>query len=167
VQSDESDPRLIEWTIGLLGEVGMKPVHVKADIPGFIGNRLQHALKREAIALLAGGACDAETIDTVVKYGFGPRLGVLGPLEQSDLSGLTLTLQIHDVLIASLDRTPGPHPLLVEKVHRGELGASTGQGFRSWSPGEAATLRDRVSAELVELARRRARVDTRPESRYS
>jgi 3-hydroxybutyryl-CoA dehydrogenase len=65
-------------------------VLVHRDIPGFIGNRLQHALKREAIALVAAGVCDAETIDDVVKQGFGARLGVLGPLEQSDLVGLDL-----------------------------------------------------------------------------
>ena len=67
-----------------------------ADVPGFVGNRLQHALKREAIALVAEGVCDAETLDTVVKEGFGARLGVIGPLEQADLGGLELTLQIHE-----------------------------------------------------------------------
>ena len=88
------------------------PVLVNRDIPGFIGNRLQHALKREAIALVAAGVCDAETIDDVVKLGFGARMAVLGPLEQSDLVGLDLTKAIHDTLMPDLDVTPYTHPYL-------------------------------------------------------
>ena len=95
-------------TIDLLRDAGREPVHVKKDIPGFVGNRLQHALKREAIALVAAGVCDAETIDTVVKSGFGARMAVLGPMEQSDLVGLDLTLDIQNVLIADLDNSTEP-----------------------------------------------------------
>ena len=155
VQSDDTDPTHIAWTLAVLAQAGMRPVHVQADIPGFVGNRLQHALKREAIALVAAGVCDAETVDTVVKEGFGSRLPYIGPLEQSDLSGLELTLAIHEVLMPSLDVTPVAHPLLVEKVAAGELGASTGQGFRSWAPGQAAALRERVDRALIEAARSR------------
>jgi 3-hydroxybutyryl-CoA dehydrogenase len=149
VASAHTHPAHLAWTIDVLAEAGMKPVHVKADIPGFVGNRLQHALKREAIALVASGVCDAETVDTVVKHGFGMRLPYIGPLEQSDLSGLELTLAIHEVLMPSLDVTPAPHPLLVEKVRAGQRGASAGQGFRSWAPGEAAALRAEVDRALA------------------
>ena len=92
----------------LLRDAGRNPVHVKKDIPGFVGNRLQHALKREAIALVAAGVCDADTIDEVVKSGFGARMAVLGPMEQSDLVGLDLTLDIQNVLLADLDRSTEP-----------------------------------------------------------
>jgi 3-hydroxybutyryl-CoA dehydrogenase len=155
VQSDATDPRHIEWTIALLERRGMRPVHVRADVPGFVGNRLQHALKREAIALVADGVCDAETLDTVVKQGFGARLGAIGPLEQADLGGLDLTLKIHEVVMPALDNTPEPHPLLVEKVARGELGVATGRGFRSWRLEEAQALTDHVNATLLDAARRR------------
>jgi 3-hydroxybutyryl-CoA dehydrogenase len=155
VQSDETDPRHIEWTIALLTRCEMEPVHVKADVPGFVGNRLQHALKREAIALVAAGVCDAETLDSVVKRGFGARLSAIGPLEQADLGGLDLTLRIHEVVMPELDNTPTPHPLLVEKVAAGDIGAKTGRGFREWQPGEADALRRRVDAELLEAVRRR------------
>jgi 3-hydroxybutyryl-CoA dehydrogenase len=156
VQSEETDPRCVEWTIAFLRRCGMRPVHVRADVPGFVGNRLQHALKREAIALVAEGVCDAETVDTVVKDGFGSRLGSIGPLEQADLGGLELTLQIHEVVMPALDNTAVPHPLLVEKVARGETGAAVGRGFRDWAPGEGEALRARVDADLLEVARRRA-----------
>ena len=135
VQAGASDPAAVEAMIGLLDRIGMKPVHVAADVPGFVGNRLQHALKREAIALVADGICTAETVDTVTRFGFGARLGIVGPLEQSDLSGLELTLAIHETLMPDLDRTPVPHPLLVEKVRQGETGAAAGRGFRQLAPG--------------------------------
>ena len=67
VQNEWTASTVVERTMDLLRQAGRTPVHVRRDIPGFVGNRLQHALKREAIALLAGGVCDAETIDTVVK----------------------------------------------------------------------------------------------------
>jgi 3-hydroxybutyryl-CoA dehydrogenase len=129
------------------------PVHVRRDIPGFVGNRLQHAMKREAIALVAAGVCDAETIDTVVREGFGARTAVLGPMEQSDLVGLDLALDIAEVLYSDLDRTVGPHPLLRDKVKAGKLGMKTGEGFRKWTPEQADAVRSRLSRFLAEQAK--------------
>lgn len=157
VQAEATSAATVEATLALLRAVGKTAVHVRRDIPGFIGNRLQHALKREAIALVAAGVCDAETIDNVVKDGFGARMAVLGPLEQSDLVGLNLTLDIHKVLIPDLDRTPGPHPYLVEKVEKGELGMSKGKGFRDWTPEQAAAVRKRLSDFLAQSARELAK----------
>ncbi len=153
VQAESTSLATVEKTIALLKAAGKSPVHVRRDIPGFIGNRLQHALKREAIALVAEGVCDAETLDTVVKEGFGARMAVCGPLEQSDLVGVNLTLDIHRTLIPDLDRTPGPHPYLVELVAKGELGMSKGKGFRTWTPETAAAVRKRLSDFLAQSAR--------------
>jgi 3-hydroxybutyryl-CoA dehydrogenase len=124
-------------------------------VPGFVGNRLQHAMKREAIALVAAGVCDAETIDIVVREGFGARTAVLGPMEQSDLVGLNLTLDIAEVLYADLDRTPGPHPFLRDKVKAGKLGMKTGEGLRQWTPQSADAVRERLSRFLAEQAKAR------------
>ncbi|MSQ52128.1 MAG: 3-hydroxyacyl-CoA dehydrogenase family protein [Betaproteobacteria bacterium] len=157
VQAEFTAQETVDLTMALLTAVGMTPVHVKKDIPGFIGNRLQHALKRECIALVANGVCDAETVDKVVKQGFGARLAVIGPLEQSDMVGLGLTLDIHKVLIADLDRTPGPDPFLIEKVAKGETGMAVGQGFRKWTPEQAAEVRTRLNQFLVDAARSKAR----------
>jgi 3-hydroxybutyryl-CoA dehydrogenase len=159
VQAGASDLALVQWVIRLLDRIGLKPVHVAADVPGFVGNRLQHALKREAIALVADGICTAETVDTVTRYGFGARLGIVGPLEQSDLSGLELTLAIHQTLMPALDNTPVPHPLLVEKVRNGETGAAAGRGFRRWRPGEAQARRAEITRELAELAAARLKLE--------
>ena len=155
VQAEHTAPKVVARMIALLEAAGKMPVHVRRDIPGFIGNRLQHALKREAIALVASGVCDADTIDRVVKNGFGARMAVLGPMEQSDLVGLDLTLDIHRVLIADLDRTAGPHPLLEQKAAAGDLGMSTGRGFRDWTPEQAAEVRRRLADFLAAAARQR------------
>jgi 3-hydroxybutyryl-CoA dehydrogenase len=155
IQNEKTSDAVVRATMGLLRNAGKIPVHVRRDIPGFVGNRLQHAMKREAIALVAAGVCDAETIDTVVKEGFGARTAVLGPMEQSDLVGLNLTLDIAEVLIADLDRTAGPHPFLREKVAAGKLGMKTGEGLRKWGPGEADAVRERLSRFLVEQAKAR------------
>lgn len=143
----------VEKVIKLLAEAGRHPVHVKRDIPGLIGNRLQHALKREAIALVADGICEAEVIDDVVKLGFGKRMSVLGPLEQSDLVGVGLTEAIHQVLLPDLDRTPHVQDYVVELVRRGKLGMDAGEGFRKWSPEEAAEVRRRLSEFLASEAK--------------
>jgi 3-hydroxybutyryl-CoA dehydrogenase len=153
IQTEWTSDEVVRRTIALLAAAGRQPVHVRRDIPGFIGNRLQHALKREAIALVAAGVCDAETIDTVVKSGFGARMAVLGPMEQSDLVGLDLTLDISNVLVADLDRTAGAHPYLREKVAAGKLGMKTGEGFRTWTPEQANEVRERLRQYLAEQAR--------------
>ena len=149
VQAERTDPARIAPTMALLAEVGQKPVHVRKDVVGFIGNRLQHALKREAIALVENGVCDAETVDYVVKNSFGSRLGLMGPLEQSDLVGLNLTLDIHSVLLQDLDRSDAPQRLLVDKVRAGEIGAKVGRGFRDWTPETRAELESRLDRALL------------------
>jgi 3-hydroxybutyryl-CoA dehydrogenase len=156
VEAERTERGAVERMIAFLAKAGMRPVHVKADIPGFIGNRLQHAMKREAIALVAAGHCDAAALDEVARHGFGARLAAIGPLEQADLGGLELTLAIHETLMPDLDRTATPHPLLVEKVRRGEVGAACGRGFREWGEGEAEAVRARVKRELLRRRRESA-----------
>lgn len=156
VPGERTSPGAVTEVVSLLSAAGLRPVRLGVDVPGFVGNRLQHALKREAIALVASGVCDAETIDTVTKWGFGLRLPVLGPLEQSDMVGLELTLAVHRELMPTLDTTPRAHPLLEQKVTEGKLGMATGEGFRSWTADEAEAARRRVTEYLVDAARRRA-----------
>jgi 3-hydroxybutyryl-CoA dehydrogenase len=152
IMASEASRPAADFLIDRLRAAGRHPVLVRRDVPGFIGNRLQHALKREAIALVAAGVCDAETVDDVVKFGFGARLAVLGPLEQSDLVGLDLTRQIHDILMPDLDTTPCTHPYLEGLIAKGELGMKTGKGFRHWTPRSAQAVRERLSRFLAQQA---------------
>jgi 3-hydroxybutyryl-CoA dehydrogenase len=153
IQNEKTSDAVVRATMDLLRDAGKVPVHVRRDVPGFVGNRLQHAMKREAFALVAAGVCDAETIDTVVKEGFGARTAVLGPMEQSDLVGLDLALDIADVLYAHLDRTAAAPAILREKVEAGKLGMKTGEGLRKWTPESADAVRQRLSRFLAEQAR--------------
>ena len=139
---------VIDWTMGLHAAAGKKPAHVKKDVPGFIGNRLQHALWREAIALVEDGICDAETVDTVIKAAFGRRLAVLGPLENADLVGTDLTLAIHKTVLPAINSRPAPSPYLERLVADGKLGFKSGEGFRKWTPEAQAALRAKVVAHL-------------------
>jgi 3-hydroxybutyryl-CoA dehydrogenase len=145
--------KAIDWTIALHKAAGKTPVHVKKDVPGFVGNRLQHALWREAIALVEHGICDAETVDAVIKASFGRRLAVLGPLENADLVGTDLTLAIHQTVLPDIEHRPAPSPYLEALVAKGRLGFKSGEGFRTWSAEAQAALRAKV---LQHLKRARA-----------
>jgi 3-hydroxybutyryl-CoA dehydrogenase len=138
----------IDFTMKLHAAAGKKPAHVKKDVPGFIGNRLQHALWREAVALVEHGICDAETVDTVIKSAFGRRLAVLGPLENADMVGTDLTLAIHRTVLPDIDSRPRPSPYLEKLVKDRKLGFKSGEGFRKWSPEQQAALRSKVLQHL-------------------
>lgn len=149
VQAERTRPETVDRMMALLTSVGKSPVHVKKDVPGFVGNRMQHALWREAIALVDAGVVDAEAVDEIVKQSFGLRLAALGPLENADLVGLDLTLAIHDYLLPHLDARPGPAPLLRSLVEQGHLGMKTGRGLRAWTEQEADSVRERLFDHLV------------------
>jgi len=149
VQSDRSAAGAVARTIELLRSVGKTPVHVRRDVPGFIGNRLQHALWRQAFELVDAGVCDADDIDTVIKASFGRRLAVLGPMENADLVGLELTLAIHDYVLPTLDPPSQPARGLRERIDKGDLGMATGRGWRSWTPEQAEETRRRMLEHLA------------------
>ncbi|MGH6683297.1 MAG: 3-hydroxyacyl-CoA dehydrogenase family protein, partial [Pseudolabrys sp.] len=148
IETQWTSPAVVEWTMALHRDAGKKPAHVKKDVPGFIGNRLQHALWREAINLVEQGICDAKTVDDVVKASFGRRSAVLGPLENADLVGTDLALAIHNLLFPDLDRRAKASPYLEKLVADGKLGFKSGEGFRTWNPGEQAALRARLLDHL-------------------
>ena len=148
IGTEWTSPEAIDFTMMLHAAAGKQPAHVKKDVPGFIGNRLQHALWREAISLVERGICDAETVDTVIKAAFGRRLAVLGPLENADLVGTDLTLAIHNTVLPDIENRPGPSPYLKGLVAEGKLGFKSGEGFRKWSAAEQAALRAKVLQHL-------------------
>ena len=153
IETEGTAPETITRMMDLLHALGKTPVHIKKDVPGFVGNRLQHALWREAIALVAAGVCDAETIDIVVKASFGRRLAVLGPLENADLVGTDLTLDIHQHLLPHLDRSVEPSPYLRNLVKEGRLGFKSNAGFRDWTDDQKGSLRASVVDHLKTLKR--------------
>jgi 3-hydroxybutyryl-CoA dehydrogenase len=155
VRGERTDEATVERAFDLLAAVGKVPVKVDLDKPGFVGNRLQHALWREAFQLVDEGVCDAETIDTVVKNGFGPRLAALGPMENADLVGLELTLSIHDYLLPRLNPPSQPSAGLRERIAAGHTGMEAGEGWRRWPEGSRDEVQASVSRHLREAAAKR------------
>jgi 3-hydroxybutyryl-CoA dehydrogenase len=153
VPGERTSPRSVEIAYSLLLALGKHPVRVKRDVPGFVGNRLQHALWREAVSIVERGIADADVVDEVVKFGFGMRLPVLGPLENAELVGLDLTFAIHDYILKHLESSPKPSPLLTEKVEKGELGFKSGVGFRQWSPEKMEEVRTTLETHLFRWLR--------------
>jgi 3-hydroxybutyryl-CoA dehydrogenase len=142
---------VFEAVVAVLEQVGKIPVRVQRDIPGFLGNRLQHALQREAIYLLEQGVCDPEDLDNVVKHGFGLRYALMGPIERADLGGIDVTYAVQKYLLPYLDARPTPSPLLAEKVKRNELGIKTGQGFFSWTRQKITDTVERRDKALLRI----------------
>lgn len=151
IKTEWTDPKIAQTMFDLLKDAGKTPVMVEKDVPGFIGNRLQHALWREAVSLVENGICDAEAVDTVIKSSFGRRLAVLGPLENADLVGTDLTLDIHENVLHDLEAQKGPSSYLKSLVEAGKLGMKSGEGFRKWAEGEADQVRQRVAKHLNNL----------------
>jgi 3-hydroxybutyryl-CoA dehydrogenase len=149
VRGDQTADAVMNRTMDLLKEVGKHPVRVNKDVPGFVGNRLQHALWREAFSIVASGIADASTVDECIKYGFGLRLPILGPMENTDMVGTDLVLAIHDYILKHLDASPDPSPLLKELVERGDLGFKSGRGFQTWSEDDIEQSRNRLKAYLL------------------
>lgn len=151
VRSEYTDLSVFEMIFELLLTIGKKPVRVHRDITGFVGNRLQNALWREALSLIESGLCDTETIDVVVKNSFGMRLPVLGPIENIDLIGLELTRDIHRILLPDLSCAKQPSKLPSERISEGKLGIKSGEGLRVWNSGTSDELQRRVSHHLLNM----------------
>ena len=159
VQTVHTSPAVVAACMELLRRIGKKPVHVKKDVPGFVANRLQHALWREAIHIVEAGICDAETVDLCIKNSFGLRLSVLAPLENADLVGMELTQDIHRVILPDLSTAKEPSPLLQKMIDESRKGWSANAGFYSWTEDSKAALRKRLVERLQLLRRKNPRAE--------
>jgi 3-hydroxybutyryl-CoA dehydrogenase len=151
IQTADTSPAVVARVMELLVGLGKVPVHVKKDVPGFVGNRLQHAMWREAIALIEDGVCDANTIDLVVTNSFGRRLAVLGPMANADMVGTDLTLDIQNYVLPHLDRSTEPTDYLKKLNTDGKLGFKTNSGFHEWTEDKKQALRSKVAEHLKML----------------
>jgi 3-hydroxybutyryl-CoA dehydrogenase len=137
VKGRSTSDKTLDLVYQLLVSIGKKPVKILKEVPGFLGNRLQFALYREALYCLKEGIASAGDIDMAVKGTFGFRLPTLGPLETSDLGGLDTFLNITEYLFKEIDRSTEAPEILREKVRQGKLGVKTGEGFFRYTPEEA------------------------------
>ena len=154
VKGNETSDEVLETTYQVLKDAGKHPIKVMKDVPGFVCNRLQHALWREAVSIVEHGIADPATVDDAIKKGVGIRLPVLAPLETADMAGLDLTLSIHDYIFKHLESSPRPSPLLKEKVEQGKLGFKTGEGFYKWSAEEMDKCRQNLINHLIDWTKK-------------
>lgn len=151
VMSDATTEAVAQEALDILVRAGKKAVLCKKDVPGFIANRMQQTLWKEAVHIVAAGIADAKTVDDAVKYSFGLRLPQIGPLENMDMVGLDLTYNIHDYVLDKLDITGKPSPLLKSLKDEGKLGFKTGEGFRKWTPEEIRKSHHDLSEYLLNV----------------
>ena len=152
VTSGESTaPELIEQLIDLATQLGKQPIHVRRDVPGFVGNRLQFAVFREALHLVEQGVVSPEDLDRAMTGGPGFRWGFLGPLQAADFGGLDVFHSISSYLWQDLGDATVPPPALEDRLRENRLGTKTGGGFYEYSPESLADLTDRRDRFLLGL----------------
>ncbi|WP_367590541.1 3-hydroxyacyl-CoA dehydrogenase family protein [Heyndrickxia ginsengihumi] len=126
-----------------------KPIEVKKDILGSIGNRLQYALFREAQHILEIGAATVEEIDAAVRYSIGRRLTVTGPFMTADMGGLDVFHHISDYLFKDLSIAPTSLSTMKTLVAEGKYGQKNGAGFYQWSPEFSEKMNAEREKELI------------------
>ncbi|MDR2296395.1 MAG: 3-hydroxyacyl-CoA dehydrogenase family protein [Clostridiales Family XIII bacterium] len=153
VKAEDTSEAVMDATMELMREVGKKPVRCRKDVPGFIANRLQHAIWREALSIVEKGIADAATVDEALRYGPGLRWPILGILENADMIGLDLSLNIQSYIVKYLEDSHEPSKLLRELVEKGDLGFKTGKGYQSWTPEQIEASNRRLREYLIEATK--------------
>ncbi len=152
VVGKRTDVKLAEGVVALLKAAGKVPVLVRKDVPGQLGNRIQHAMIRECMHIIAEGICTPEEVDLAIKAGPGLRLPVYGLIEHGDIVGLDLVKAVQDYVVPDLATTKGAHPIHNEKVAKGELGVKSGRGFLEWTPERAHKVKALRDGFLMQFA---------------
>ena len=157
VKTDATSDEVADTVMDILTKAGKKPVLCKRDVPGFIANRMQHALWREAISIVERGIADAKTVDDACKYSFGLRLPYLPPLVNSDMVGTQLTSNIHNYVLADLEDRHEASPLLQQMIDEGKMGfrAETKngvkEGFMTYTEEEIAQINSGLNEYLIKM----------------
>lgn len=149
VLGSQSSAALAESLAAFMRACGMVPVLVRKDLPGFLANRLQHALAREAFALIDAGIATAEDVDAAVRFGFGFRFLAAGPVLQRDHAGIDVHCPAAATMYPSLAANTAPARVLAERYAAGKYGMKTGEGFYRWTPETIAAERARYDGLLM------------------
>lgn len=132
----------------LYKSINKKPVLVKKDIPGFLANRIQHALMREALTLVQEGIATPDDIDDAVRYSFGFRYAAVGPMTQKEISGWDGMANAAREIYPSLSNTSTLPPKVEQLMKEGKTGMKAGEGFRKWTPEEISKVSESYSRRL-------------------
>lgn len=153
INTQYASPGVIQEMCQIFRGAGKMPVVVKKDVPGFLANRMQHALFREAISIVENGIADAADVDNAIKYGFGMRLGVSGPMEVIDRGGTDLTWSIHNYLFPHIESSTEPSAMLTRLKDEGKLGFKSGEGFQTWSQEQVKRSNEELTRGLIAVCR--------------
>jgi 3-hydroxybutyryl-CoA dehydrogenase len=148
VMGEQTELVFAEQACSLYKSIGKKPVLVKKDIPGFLANRIQHALMREALSLVQEGIASPEDIDDAVRYSFGFRYAAVGPMTQKEISGWDGMANAAKEIYPSLSNITVLPPKVVQLMSEGKTGMKSGEGFRKWTPAEIQQVSDSYSRRL-------------------
>lgn len=157
VPAEQTDAATVETTMRLLADIGSRPVLLRKEAPGFIGNRLQYAVLREALAIVRDGIADAQQVDLVMTSSLGRRYATVGPLAGADLGGLDTFREIAALLLPELAKDEDVLSVLDELLAAGRTGWRSGGGFYDWGPEDLRRVRGGRDADL--LSRLRAETD--------
>ena len=149
VRSSHTDAKLAEKIGAIMTSLGKRPVQVRKDVIGFLGNRIQGALMREALWLIEQGVASPEDIDATVRLSFGFRYAAAGPIVQKEHSGWDTTCAVAKIIYPDLCNENGPPPVLQKNVDQGRIGFKTGRGFFDWTPEAIAKERARYERALT------------------
>jgi 3-hydroxybutyryl-CoA dehydrogenase len=148
VSSDATDPNIAQKVTALMRQLGKAPIWVKKDVPGFVGNRIQHAMMREALYLIQDGIVSAEDVDTAVRFGFGFRFIACGPILQKEMSGWDTNYLVGSALYPHLYKNDGPPPIVKALMDNKHLGMKTKKGFWEWDDTKIAREKARIEKAL-------------------
>lgn len=148
VMGQKTDIAYAQQICELYRSIDKKPVLVKKDIPGFLANRIQHALMREALSLVQEGIATPTDIDDAVRYSFGFRYAAVGPMTQKEISGWDGMANAAKEIYPSLSNITTLPPKVVQLMAEGKTGMKAGEGFRKWTPEEIQSVSDSYSRRL-------------------
>lgn len=151
IRGERTSDAAVETTKRVVERLGMIPVLVRRDVPGFVENRILYAIMREALHLLEEAIASPEDIDTITKWGIGYKLAVIGPLELLDMAGLDIYQSVASYLNADLSSRRDVSPLVRQKVAAGQFGIKTGQGLFAYAPELVPELMQRRTRMLLAL----------------
>lgn len=134
VLGKRTDPEVGESLVVLMKRCGSVPVLIRKDVPGFLANRLQHAIGREAYSLIQSGIVTPEDVDAAVRFGFGFRYLAAGPIMQKEIAGWDVHAAAAATIYPDLSNAAIPPDILTEKIKNGQYGMKTGEGFYKWTP---------------------------------
>lgn len=153
IAGENTAPQTVAVIRDLIRSIGLLPVVVKKDVPGFVENRVLYALLREAVDLVERGVIDPEDLDTCVSWGIGYKIAVIGPMALLDMAGLDIYKSVSSFLNADLSNRDDVAPMVLEKTNASKFGIKSGEGMFSYTPEQTKALQGERARKLVAVRR--------------